>query len=99
LVARGLVTRQHGQADRRVVWVTLAPTGQQLVGQVMTKRREMLGELLADLSLDDRESFARGAERLALVAGEVPERQWWAQWERSTQHHPETVPSPSGGRR
>src|SRR5690606_17893197 len=45
LVARGLATRQQGQTDRRVVWVSLTPTGKRLVRKVMTKRREMVSEL------------------------------------------------------
>src|SRR5690606_15115868 len=40
LVARGLVTRQHGEADRRAVWVSLTRPGQRLVRRVMIKRRE-----------------------------------------------------------
>jgi hypothetical protein len=64
----------------------------------MGKRRELLAELLAEASPEDPESFAASAERLALIAGEVPERQWWARWERSTQHRADTVPSAVGGR-
>lgn len=99
LVARGLVARQHGETDRRAVWVTLTPSGQQLVGEVMTKRREMLEGLLAYVSLEEPEAFARSAESIALLAGELPERHWRAQWEQSTQAHPEAGPTASGGRR
>jgi DNA-binding MarR family transcriptional regulator len=94
LVGRGLASRQHGEADRRVVWVTLTSTGQRLVGQVMRKRRAMLARLLAGLTLEDPEAFARNAQRLAIAAGELSEREWWAQWERSPQPHLDPVPSP-----
>jgi DNA-binding MarR family transcriptional regulator len=92
LASRGLATRLHGGSDRRAVWVSLTPGGQQLVGQVMIKRRELLSDLLAQLELDDPEGFAEIAERLALIAGEPPESQWWQRWEQSTQRNE------SGGR-
>lgn len=99
LVARGLVARQPGETDRRVVWVGLTSVGQHLVGEVMAARRAMLAELLATVSLEDPASFARSAERLALGAGELPEQQWWEQWGRSSPADAESGPSALGGTR
>jgi DNA-binding MarR family transcriptional regulator len=98
LVARGLVARHPGATDRRAVWIGLTATGQELVGQVVTTRRELLSELVADVSIEDPASFARSAERIALTAGEVPERKWWEQWGRAMQPHHDRTPSASGGR-
>jgi hypothetical protein len=68
-----------------VVWVRLTPGGKDLVGTVMAKRREMLSDLLAQLTLDDPDAFATAAEGLALAADELPEPVWWQRWEQSTQ--------------
>ncbi len=98
LAARDLATRLYGESDRRAVWVCLTPSGQQLVGQVMIKRRELLSDLLAQLELDDPKGFADIAERLALIAGEPPEDQWWQRWEQSTRPGADSVSNGSGGR-
>jgi DNA-binding MarR family transcriptional regulator len=86
LVGRELVTRQPSHTDRRVVWIALSEAGKELVAQAMTKRREMLAALVVGQSFHAPRGFARDAERLAVGAGELPERQWWQQWERSTLH-------------
>lgn len=84
LVARGLVRRQPDDTDRRVVWVALTDAGKDLVGQAMTLRRQLLSDLVAATGVPDAETFAATAERLATIAGELPDPMWWNQWQRST---------------
>jgi DNA-binding MarR family transcriptional regulator len=84
LVSRGLATRQQSTLDRRVVYVGLTDAGKDLVGEVMARRRELLAGLAAQLETRDPAGFADAAEGFAVLAGELPERQWWQQWDRST---------------
>jgi DNA-binding MarR family transcriptional regulator len=83
LVTRGLARRFPGEADRRVVWVMLTDAGKDLIGHAMSKRRELLTSLVASLPIDDAPRFAQAATSLAVAAGELPDPQWWQQWQRS----------------
>lgn len=84
LVTRGLIRRQPGQTDRRVVWVVLTNAGKDLVGQAMTKRRELLATLVAEVQIPDAHAFVEAATALAVAAGELPEPQWRRRWQRSS---------------
>lgn len=49
----GLVTRGQDDTDRRVVWITLTPKGQDLILELNEKRARMLAKLLQDLPPED----------------------------------------------
>jgi len=64
---RGLVARERGAPDRRVVNVTLTETGRQLLVGLATERRERLATLLETLSDDDLAALLRGSRALRLA--------------------------------
>ncbi|KUL22820.1 MarR family winged helix-turn-helix transcriptional regulator [Actinoplanes awajinensis] len=80
LVRKGLVARHERPADRRSSWVTLTSAGQDLVGDVMRRRRQVLADLVADVSLTRPVAFASVVNALVEAAGDVPDAQWWRQW-------------------
>lgn len=84
LASRGLVARQPSEIDRRVVYIGLTVAGKDLVGEVMARRRECLARLVVQQPDRDAQTFAQAAENLAVLAGELPESQWWRAWDRST---------------
>jgi DNA-binding MarR family transcriptional regulator len=81
LVRKGLVAREERADDRRAAWITLTPGGRELVGEVMRRRREALAEVIADLSLTRPLAFASVLNALVEAVGEVPDTQWWRQWQ------------------
>ena len=53
MVEAGLVTRERNEADRRVVTVSLSPSGRDTLGSVVGGRRDMLERVLGQLSDDE----------------------------------------------
>lgn len=84
LVRKGLVARQERPDDRRAAWITLTPAGRALVGEVMRRRREALSEVIAELALTRPLAFASVLNALVEAVGELPDPQWWQQWETSS---------------
>ncbi|MEU4690571.1 MarR family transcriptional regulator [Actinoplanes sp. NPDC023714] len=83
LVRKGLVARHERPADRRSTWVALTASGRDLVGEAMRRRRSMIADLVADLSLTRPVAFAAVVNALVEAAGDVPDAQWWRRWERA----------------
>jgi len=83
LVRKGLVAREERPDDRRAAWITLTPAGRELVGEVMRRRREALATVIADLSLTRPLAFASVLNALVEAVGEVPDAQWWQQWQQA----------------
>ena len=61
---RGLVTRQRGTADRRVIRVALTEEGSAVLGGLSAERREALGEMLDELTDAELEGFLLGARAM-----------------------------------
>lgn len=80
LVRKGLVVREERPDDRRVAWITLTTAGRDLVGEATRRRRQLIAELVAGLSLTRPLGFASVVNALVEEAGEVPDSQWWQQW-------------------
>ena len=59
LEREGLVVREHGADDRRVVVVTLTDTGRMVLNEAERTRREHMRRYLAALSDDDVRSLIR----------------------------------------
>ncbi len=57
---RGLVRREHGTADRRVVLVRLSPAGARVFQAIFEQRREALAPLIAALTADQIAGFLDG---------------------------------------
>jgi len=91
LVRKGLVARTERESDRRAAWVTLTEPGRALVGTVMSRRRERVAALVAELSLTRPLAFASVLNALAEAAGEISDAEWQRRWEDA---RPPAPPSP-----
>ncbi|GIF02820.1 MarR family winged helix-turn-helix transcriptional regulator [Actinoplanes siamensis] len=80
LARKGLVRRTRSASDRRVVRLRLTPAGQELVDQVLTRRREELERLVEATAELWRPEVTRALTAFAEAAGEVSERDWWLGW-------------------
>lgn len=76
LQRRGLVTRHRAAADRRVVRITLTPSGRRVVDEATRQRRVYLADILARLPAGQRRDVAEALRAFAAAAGEVPDDQW-----------------------
>jgi DNA-binding MarR family transcriptional regulator len=85
LVRKGLVARTERESDRRAAWVTLTEPGRTLVGTVMSRRREHVAALVAELSLTRPPAFAAMLTTLAEAAGEISDAEWQRRWEGAVQ--------------
>lgn len=81
LVRKGLVVREERPEDRRAAWVALTPQGRTLVGEVMRRRREAIGAVIAQLSLPTPAAFAAGVNAVVEASGELSDAQWQRRWE------------------
>ncbi|MEV6489081.1 MarR family transcriptional regulator [Actinoplanes sp. NPDC051633] len=83
LVSKGLAARQVRPDDRRAAWITLTAPGRDLVGAVMSRRREAIADLVAGLTLIRPLAFAATLNALVEAAGDVPAAQWARLWDGS----------------
>jgi DNA-binding MarR family transcriptional regulator len=65
LAALNYVTRQHAPHDQRVREAVITASGRRVVKRISEARRKLLGQLLADWSLNDRDVLASLNRRLA----------------------------------
>ena len=72
LVAAGLLERVPGRADRREIALYLTPSSRQLLQELRTARREVLGKALAQMSPGGLEALLRGLAEFAVVSGTKP---------------------------
>lgn len=68
LVASGMIERVPGRADRREIALYLTPSSRQLLDDLRTTRRAMLGEVLERMSPGGRADLLRGLTEFAAVA-------------------------------
>jgi DNA-binding MarR family transcriptional regulator len=80
LVKKGLVLRRHDRGDRRLVRLSLARRGRDLVDEVTRRRRREIVELVRAVPPDQRAPMVDSLQRLSAAAGEVPEQDWSAGW-------------------
>jgi DNA-binding MarR family transcriptional regulator len=81
LIKKGLILRRHDRGDRRLVRLTLAKRGHELVDAVTKRRRAEIGHLLDSIPIDQREGLVDSLQRLTAAAGEVPEQDWSTGWD------------------
>jgi DNA-binding MarR family transcriptional regulator len=81
LVRKGLIVRRHDRGDRRVVRLTLAKRGHDLVAAVTERRRTEIAQLLEAIPSDQQTALVDSLRRLAAAAGEVPEQDWTTGWD------------------
>jgi len=80
LIKKGLVVRRNDRGDRRLVHLTLAKRGRDLVDEVTQRRRAEIVELVRAVPEDQRAAMVDSLQRLSAAAGEVPEQDWSAGW-------------------
>src|SRR5664280_1828363 len=80
LVRTGLARRHRSSTDRRVVRVSLTPTGRELVTQVTIRRREELSQVVSNMPNPWRPGLIQALHDFAAATGEIPEGQWWMGW-------------------
>lgn len=80
LIKKGLILRRHDRGDRRLIRLTLAKRGRDLVDEVTQRRRTEIVELVRAVPEDQRAAMVDSLRRLSAAAGEVPEQDWSAGW-------------------
>jgi DNA-binding MarR family transcriptional regulator len=80
LVRKGLARRSRSSSDRRVVRLTLTPTGAQLVKKVIRRRRHDISRIVAATAEYWRPEVNDALHAFAAAVGEVPEQEWWLGW-------------------
>lgn len=78
LVQMGLVDRRDDPDDRRNVILAVRDQGRQVVNNVLNRRRELLADLLRQLSAADREALVGPLQRLVAAAGPIPALDIWS---------------------
>lgn len=68
---RGLVERGRGAGDRRVIMVSLTPTGSVVFGDLRAQRRERLAGLIERLTDAERAGFLTGLRAMRTAAEEM----------------------------
>ena len=68
---RGLVERGRGAGDRRVIMVSLTPTGSVVFGDMRAQRRERLAGLIERLTDAERAGFLTGLRAMRAAAEEM----------------------------
>lgn len=71
LSRKGLVHRRRPDGDRRVVELVITEDGDDLVQQVMERRRVEISRILAELTPTEQTSVASGLQLLADASGET----------------------------
>ena len=80
LIKKGLVVRRNDRGDRRLVRLSLAKRGRDLVDEVTRRRRQEIVQLVGAVPPDQRLAMVDSLQRLSAAAGEVPEQDWSAGW-------------------
>jgi DNA-binding MarR family transcriptional regulator len=80
LVRKGLVRRERSVTDRRVVRLTLTPSGEYLVQEVTRRRRSELVRVVDAVPEVWHEPLTAALRSLAVTAGEPADSEWWLGW-------------------
>jgi DNA-binding MarR family transcriptional regulator len=81
LIKKGLIVRRHERGDRRLIRLTLAKDGRDLVEAVTQRRRTEISHLMEAISPDQQGALIDSLQRLTAAAGEVPEQDWSTGWD------------------
>jgi len=75
LVRAGLVERQRGQQDLRLVWVKLTAKGQRIVSQGPDQFQQRLRSSLQRLTVEQQQRVKEALRTLSGIVGDLEERQ------------------------
>lgn len=78
LVNADLLSRRDDPADRRNLVLELTPSGQELVGRVMDRRRRAISAVLDRMSAEHRQALVPVLQSFAAAGGEIPDSAVWA---------------------
>ena len=81
LVRKGLVVRRHDRCDRRLIRLTLARRGHELVAAVTERRRTEIAQLLEAIPAEQQDVLVDALGFLNAATGEVPEQDWSTGWD------------------
>ena len=81
LIKKGLIVRRHERGDRRLIRLTLAKDGRELVDAVTQRRRTEIARLMEAIPRDQQAALVDSLQRLTAAAGEVPEQDWSTGWD------------------
>jgi DNA-binding MarR family transcriptional regulator len=81
LVGKGLVRRRTERGNRRQIRVALTAEGRHLVDAVTARRRCEIERIISSMPSNEQTVLVQALDRLAAVAGEVPERDWTTGWD------------------
>ncbi len=81
LIRKGLIVRRHDRGDRRLIRLTLAQKGHELVDAVTERRRTEIARLLDAIPSEQQPALVDSLQRLTAAAGEVPEQDWSTGWD------------------
>ena len=70
LVKSGLVSRTHGEYDRRVVFVALSESSENLARDIESRIEELMLELFGKASTEDLHQVIQGLEKLSSILDE-----------------------------
>ena len=76
LVRKAMIRRHRARADRRAVLVSVTAAGREVVDRATTRRRQLIAEVLAQLSPAQQVAVGEALRVFAAAAGEVPDEQW-----------------------
>lgn len=80
LVRKGLALRRRAKVDRRIVRISLAPAGREIVTTVTKRRRDELSDILERLASKDRQTVLVALRAFTVAAGTLPEQEWSLGW-------------------
>ena len=81
LVRKGLVVRRHDRGDRRLIRLSLARRGHDLVAAVTERRRMEIADLLGAIPAERQGVLVDALGFLTAAAGEVPQQDWSTGWD------------------
>ncbi len=64
LIRRGLLARQYNEDDRRTVRVTITPTGQQILRDLIARRKKFFLALFEILDPREQDAYLKATEKL-----------------------------------
>ena len=81
LIKKRLIVRRHERGDRRLIRLTLAEAGRELVDAVTQRRRTEISHLMEAIPREQQAALVDSLQRLTAAAGEVPEQDWSTGWD------------------
>ena len=77
LVEQGLVEREIGDSDRRVVWLRPSAAGLEMLRTVTRRRRAAIADTLSTMKAVEVERIIEALNAFGRASGEVPDSEWW----------------------